>query len=269
MADPDIRVQHLDFADFMRMVGGSLGGGSGCDDDGSCDCGKCKSRKEEETSALCQACEDNSSLMVVKALLDADPSALNTPGSFGHTPLWIAVNNNSDALVKYLLQQGADPFVPCSTQTVWDLAFNSDRPVLLRLLEAHCVVNHPVQLQGALISACSNGLLPIHRAAKAESINTMEFLLRMGVSLEALDSRGCTPLITAAQNEKDTSIIFLVEVSFPPHPPPHQKLTFVKRGAKVTAVSGPTCQSPGSSALHYVVANKNAELVDYLLEVSA
>lgn len=73
-------------------------------------------------------------LIAVKSYLKQHPGSLNLLNQKGSTPLWDAVNYNQPAILRFLLQQGADPDQP-----------NSQGVTVKRYLVDACVASDPMR----------------------------------------------------------------------------------------------------------------------------
>ncbi len=73
-------------------------------------------------------------LIAVKSYLKQNPGSLNLLNQMGSTPLWDAVNYNQPAILRFLLQQGADPDLP-----------NSQGVTVKRYLVDSCAKEDPIR----------------------------------------------------------------------------------------------------------------------------
>jgi ankyrin repeat protein len=99
----------------------------------------------------------------------------------------LAVRTGYAAVVRRLLEAGADPNVSDEARTPLHWAAELDRPDLIRLLLAH----------GASIVAGASGVTPLHLAAREASPATVELLVAAGTDVSARTRLGETALALA------------------------------------------------------------------------
>jgi len=122
---------------------------------------------------------------------------------FEDSPLILALKKGCEEMVRYMLENGADPnrkFVRGRTVFTAYCSFASGDQIAKLLID-----------RGADPNDSSDDSLPFVCASYAENIQLMELLLSKGANLEWQDSRGKTPLILAAQSGKEKSVRFLLQ----------------------------------------------------------
>ena len=156
-------------------------------------------------------------LRTVKALLDhgADPNARTnrTPGFgikvkghlgniTGGTPFLIAARANDTAVMRVLLEHGADPFIPTANGTtpLMMAAGVGHEPGITRSAELEAVeAVHLLAELGADVNAANEaGDTALHGAAWRERADSIvQFLVDRGAEVNAKNHRGWTPLVIA------------------------------------------------------------------------
>jgi ankyrin repeat protein len=139
---------------------------------------------------------------LVKLLLEKG-AELDSKSSNGQTPLSWAAANGHEAVVKLLLEKGAELEAKSNsglTPLSW-VAANGHKAVVKLLLE-----------KGAELEAKSNsGLTPLSRAAANGHKAVVKLLLEKGADLEVKSDNGWTPLLWAAANGHEAVVKLLLE----------------------------------------------------------
>ncbi len=142
---------------------------------------------------LLSAPEEATELALQLLAAGADP---NTRGQWGRTPLHLAVDHGSAALVGALLEAGADP----GARSLLDVAAWSAEPEVVRLLTA----------AGAEINNRSpDGSFPLHKAVLAKDAKRVTAFLEAGANPHVRNAEGDTPLHLAA-TRADTALVSLL-----------------------------------------------------------
>lgn len=152
----------------------------------------------------------------------------------GYTPLHLAIENHSSALVSLLLDGGADPFAQdLKGMSAWALAiYHGDEDVVRSLA------------RGIDVNQTAGGTKPLMLAIEYEKESTVELLLKCGAQIEAMDGNGNTALINAARNSRGKILKRLLQA-----------------GANVDA-----CNNHGVTSLMVATKNGSEEMVQALLE---
>lgn len=173
----------------------------------------------------------------LRALLSADPAALEAKDSKGNTPLIQAAQNGRLEAVKFLLEKGADVDGKDNEGTT---------PLMVAAMNDHVDVMKLLMKKGASIAATTNagfnslmfatddkridamkllldngagvdtpapadaGLTPLMHAASNGQLKAVNSLLEKGASLEAKDKDGWSPLFAAAQAGQLESVELLL-----------------------------------------------------------
>lgn len=93
-----------------------------------------------------------------------------------------------------------------------------------------------------VLAKSNTGMTPMHWAASEGKIQSIHYLLDLGMCPDSRDAAGCTPLIIAAQHGQVHTVIYLV-----------------KLGADVSVVD-----SNGDTALHWGAYKGSLDIVGYL-----
>ena len=178
----------------------------------------------------------------VKALLASGADINARAERYGHTPLIIACNYNHEDLAEYLVEQGADVNIRGTDGSTALIAASSSSPRLVRLLLSKGADARVKMENGtAAFTQCVNGIM-----FGQVSLDLAELLLSKGADVnDAATSgatKGYTPLIMAARNNKKELVEFLIQ-----------------HGADVNATTG-----DGNTALSLATKAGHAEIVKML-----
>jgi ankyrin repeat protein len=157
----------------------------------------------------------------ITAMLDADPSLVNSQDEYGTPPLHIAAEQWRDDVVRLLLERGADAVLTDRHQdtALHKLAIRSFDPVLwwgevAEGPDARCF--DPVRQIAAAELLVQRGadvrarnwrkLTPLHRAVRANRLEYVRFLLAHGADVNAADVAGDTPLRRAVTDPQRSAV---------------------------------------------------------------
>jgi len=166
---------------------------------------RCNERAAPE-AALFAACREGHVQAVRKAIVE-DEAMLHATTKFGHTPLVLAAWKGHAALVRWLLEYGADPNREDSfgvTALHKAVAFRHVEVLEALLACERTDVNARVGVPSAPpeFEAQSNRDSALHLAARTadkSSAQMLRMLLRAGASTRVRDKRGDTPLHAAVR----------------------------------------------------------------------
>jgi ankyrin repeat protein len=190
-----------------------------------------------QQTALAEAARDGNTARIVE-LLDAG-AQVNSPGS-GHTALEGAIEARSAAVVKLLLERGANPNAPLAkweriTVTPLDVATDKDDAEIVTLLLAHgaganeveptsgftilmaaAMAGHTAAVQALLDGGADpnahdpRGETALHLAAYGRHTAIVRALIAHGVSVNAKTRDGWTVLIAAAEGGEPSVVKLLL-----------------------------------------------------------
>ena len=162
------------------------------------------------------ACVDGN-LSAVKRLLNQDPSLVRTQYAY-RTPIYFAVRQNRIAVVKYLLERGADPLSLTVNDTLLEICRDRSYAEMEQLLSANFALAHGASPQGEPVAAAIRAydwpkvktlldaapeLLhagdkrsnqPIHWATMTRQLDLIVELLARGGDLNAARFDGARPI---------------------------------------------------------------------------
>ncbi|KOB78843.1 Ankyrin 2, isoform AA, partial [Operophtera brumata] len=150
---------------------------------------------------------------------------VNIQSQNGFTPLYMAAQENHDAVVKFLLANGANQSLATEKH---GLAMDSPRstappvPVTSELPKPCWTGEHqlPARVRNADANARAlNGFTPLHIACKKNRIKVVELLLKYGASIQATTESGLTPLHVAAFMGCMNIVIYLLQHEASPDVP--------------------------------------------------
>jgi ankyrin repeat protein len=139
---------------------------------------------------------------VVKLLLEKGAN-IEAKDLHGQTPLLWAARNGQEAVVKLLLEKGAN---------IEAKDLHGQRPLLWAARNGHEAVVKLLLEQGVNIEAKDNdGQTPLLWAARNGHEAVVKLLLEKGANIEAKDNGGQTPLSWAAENGHEAVVKLLLE----------------------------------------------------------
>ncbi|KAB7648271.1 ankyrin repeat domain-containing protein [Polymorphobacter fuscus] len=172
------------------------------------------------------------------------PSRVNAVGSAGETPLLIAVERGDVAMVKALLAAGANPDGGPDRTPLHPATRADDMRMLDALLQA-----------GADPSRTHGGETPLYEAALIGAVPAIERLVAAGAKVEAGNSIGMTPALTAAGADHWAAVAVLLEKGASPWTVPpsgHSVASFAntsrvdRSGADGVALAGVVARLKGA-----------------------
>ena len=127
----------------------------------------------------------------------------NGNNNLGATPLMIAANNGDLAIVRYLVEQGADKEKVLNDGT---------SPLMFAIQEGHMAVVRYLVEQGVDKNrADHDGNTPLIIAAHEGKLDIVQYLVEQGVDKNQADHEGYTPLMLAVQEGDMAVVRYLVE----------------------------------------------------------
>ncbi|KFO92924.1 Nuclear factor NF-kappa-B p100 subunit, partial [Buceros rhinoceros silvestris] len=151
---------------------------------------------------------------VIKQLIEVIASIpsqqiINISNNLQQTPLHLAVITKQPQVVQLLLQARADPtLLDRYGNSLLHLALQAGDEEMLRTLLAHLGSAAPYLLRLPNF----HGLLPVHLAVKAKSLNCLDLLVRKGADVNAVERQGGrTPLHLAVEMENLNMATYLVK----------------------------------------------------------
>ena len=144
----------------------------------------------------------------VTEIVTSDPSIVNAPNSHRNVPLTEAISTGRLDLVKVLIEHGADPHHRNHGGSgLLDIAAFSGRPEIAKhlvSLGAEANVHHAaaigdITLLKRLLTKDPSIVGPLHAAARAGQVGSVEYLLSIGASVHATHHFGHTPLAKVAE----------------------------------------------------------------------
>ncbi|KAF5137383.1 Ankyrin repeat domain-containing protein 50 [Metarhizium anisopliae] len=179
---------------------------------------------------------------VVKLLLEKGANTETTESHYGQTPLLWAAKNGHKAVVKLLLEKGAN------TETIE--SYYGQTPLLRAAKNGHEAVVKLLLEKGANTETIESfsGQTPLLWAAENGHEAVVKLLLEKGADTEAINNRGQTPLLWAAENGHEAVVKLLLE-----------------KGANIKAMDN----RHGRTPLFAAVQNGHEAMVRLLLEKGA
>ena len=140
-------------------------------------------------------------LQEVQVMCSINPEIIHTEDHKGFTPLIIAVYNDQEAVVDFLLEKGARPEMHdmSGNSALMGVSFKGYKNLASRLIEAGADVNQ----------RNSNGATALTFAATFGHLEIAEMFLQKGADINLRDSRGKSPLDHAVIQENEPMIALL------------------------------------------------------------
>ena len=178
----------------------------------------------------------------VKELIASGADINQQNKMYGHTPLIIACNYNYVDLAKLLISEGADINIRGKDGSTALIAAAANSQELVEiLLSKGAEVNAKMKDGTGVFTQCINGIL-----MESVPLQLAEILLSKGADVDESATTGAiqgyTPLMTAARNNKEELVNFLI-----------------KHGANINAKSG-----DGSTALSLATKKGHKKIMDIL-----
>ena len=146
-------------------------------------------------------------LKKVQALIQADPTLVNSKDNMGDTPLHLAALHGELAVAQALVAAGADvnaknlagPFTPDDLNGV---LYSSNHTDPVTLLTVHGIIQADMK----------NGYTPLDMAAfSIRYMPMVKFLIDKGANVNAQASSGATPLFWAVMREQKDEVQYLLD----------------------------------------------------------
>jgi len=143
----------------------------------------------------------------VQALIQADPTVVNSKDNMGDTPLHVAALHGELAVAQALVAAGADvnaknlagPFTPGD---LGDFLSSSNHADPVKLLTVH----------GIIQSDMKNGYTPLDMAAfSIRYMPMVKFLIDKGADVNAQAASGATPLFWAVMRQQKDELVYLMD----------------------------------------------------------
>lgn len=199
---------------------------------------------EQPVQHLCVAIQ-HSQPSIVQLLLPLAPPALLSgapTSSIAVSPLRLAIRANRLEIVQCLLAAGASLDTPAILPPLHFAAQRGATPAMMQLLLQRSRSPDTVQIHAA------DGQTPLHHALAFGHVSCAEWLLARKANLEAVDSRGRTPLVAAVRAGSVPGVEFAFQ-----------------RGATLPQMP----LSDTRSLLHEAAANGHARIVELLVQNGA
>jgi ankyrin repeat protein len=146
-------------------------------------------------------------LKKVQALIQADPTVVNSKDNMGDTPLHVAALHGELAVAQALVAAGADvnaknlagPFTPGD---LGDFLSSNNHADPVKLLTVH----------GIIQSDMKNGYTPLDMAAfSVRYMPMVKFLIDKGANVNAQASSGATPMFWAVLRQQKDELLYLID----------------------------------------------------------
>jgi len=138
-------------------------------------------------------------VVAVKALLDKTPSLVNAKDESGQTPLHVAAQGQTPALVPLLVERGADVNAADNRgiTPLHLIAAGGNLAGITLLLDKGADVN----------AKAADGATPLHGAVMGRQAEAVRLLAGRKANLESVDNYGRTPLVVAAREMRGPAVI--------------------------------------------------------------
>lgn len=148
-------------------------------------------------------------LEIVKSLINVGANLSDLARNIdGNTPLILATKYNCPAILKVLLEAGADPNLKNGNRSPLDYAALFNHPDIAKeLIEAKAEINN----------SDDEGLTPVTIAAASGNKETIETLLEYKASVDLRDNKGNTPLLQAMVKNHTGVVKQLIEAKANPN----------------------------------------------------
>jgi ankyrin repeat protein/tetratricopeptide (TPR) repeat protein len=221
--------------------------------------------------------DDEREIQRLRAVMRNSPDLVNAPGEDGETPLTSAATVGRLGVVRFLLENGAEP----RPKALFNAALNGHRAVVELLLQhgAEVDARQPGSQRTALhfaaergFKAVSEALLerkaavdardvhgatPLHHASAQGHLAVMDVLLARGADINAADKARATPLVYAVAHAQLAAARRLVEMK--------ADIEFPSSHTR----RDPTVSYQGSFPLHIAVLNGDPAMAGLLLKAGA
>lgn len=146
-------------------------------------------------------------LKKVQALIQADPTVVNSKDNMGDTPLHLAALHGELAVAQALVAAGADvnaknlagPFTPGDLN---DVLYSSNHKDPVSLLTVHGIIQADMK----------NGYTPLDMAAfSIRYMPMVKFLIDKGADVNAQASSGATPMFWAVMRQQKDELVYLMD----------------------------------------------------------
>jgi ankyrin repeat protein len=146
-------------------------------------------------------------LKKVQAIVQADPSSVNSKDDMGDTPLHVAALHGEVAVAQALIAASADVNVknsagPFTPDDLWGVISGANHPDPVRLLTVH----------GVNQADMKNGYTPLDLAAfSVHYMPMVKLLVEKGADVNTQSSSGACPLFWAVMREQKDEVQYLVD----------------------------------------------------------
>jgi len=161
-------------------------------------------RQDRQVTRALHHASSSGDTNAVKALLDKG-AYINTVGE-GYSPLFLAINDGHTAVVRLLLERGADPNltdINTGHRAALHFASEYNRPEIAKIL-----LEHGADLHG---KTRYSGETPLAMAVLRRHFELAEVLLEKGANINDQDAEGNTALHVAASRYDNVTTKFLLD----------------------------------------------------------